>query len=78
MAYRNRQLTLRVTSLLEAKLQGLTRDQKISRNKIIENILLEYFDLPRKLSVQMSDIIWEKLNDLELKIENINNTINSI
>lgn len=76
MTYRNKQITIRIPSRLGFQIQDLAWEKRISRSKLIENILLKYFNLPTEISSEMTDTIWNKLNCLESKVENINNFIN--
>lgn len=69
MAYKNKQITIRIPDSLESKIKNKAWEDKISRNKVIENILLKAFDLPEELPPVMSNVIWHKLTNFEVKLE---------
>ena len=71
MAFKNKQITIRIPSNLETQIKNKAWEQRVSRNKIIENILLRAFELPEELPPVMSDVIWNKLSSLESKLETI-------
>lgn len=78
MAYKNKQITIRIPSSLDVKIKNKAWEEKVSRNKVIENILLRAFELPEKLPPVMTDVIWSKLTILELKLEDIYGSIGNI
>ena len=71
MAYKNKQITIRIPEALETQIVNTAWDKKVSRNKIIENILLKTFDLPEELPPIMSNAIWNKLNIIETKLDKL-------
>ena len=71
MAYKNKQITIRIPETLEAKIVNKAWSKKVSRNKIIENILLKTFELPEELPPIMSNVIWNKLNIIENKLDKL-------
>lgn len=75
MTYKNKQITIRIPNALENKLQNKACNERVLRNRVIENVLLRAFELPEELPPIMSDVIWHKLNNLEVKLETIINTI---
>ena len=75
MAYKNKQITIRIPSSLDIEIKNKAWEEKVSRNKVIENILLRAFELPEELPPVMTDVIWNKLTTLELKLEDIYGSI---
>ena len=71
MAFKNKQITIRVPADLDTQIKNKAWEERISRNKVIENILLKAFDLPEELPPIMSNIIWDKLNSLESKLDKL-------
>ena len=71
MAYKNKQITIRIPEALETQIVNTAWNKKVSRNKIIENILLKTFDLPEELPPIMSNAIWNKLNIIETKLDKL-------
>ena len=69
MAFKNKQITIRIPSNLETQIKNKAWEQRVSRNKVIENILLKAFELPEELPPVMSDVIWNKLTNFEVKLE---------
>ena len=68
MAFENKQITIKIPSNLETQIKNKAWE-RISRNKVIENILLRAFELPEELPAVMSDVIWNKLISFEVKLE---------
>ena len=71
MAYKNKQITIRIPENLETQIVNKAWNEKVSRNKIIENILLKAFELPEELPQIMSNVIWNKLNIIETKLDKL-------
>ena len=69
MVYKNKQITIRIPDTLESKIKNKAWEDKISRNKVIENILLKAFDLPEELPPVMSNVIWHRLTNFEVKLK---------
>ena len=78
MAYKNKQITIRLPIDLVIKITNEAWLEKVSRNKVIENILLRAFDLPEELPSIMVNVIYNKLSKLEIKLEQIMNNFSKL
>ncbi len=78
MAFKNKQITIRIPMNLETKIKNKAWQERVSLNKVIENILLRAFELPQELPPIMSNVIWNKLNDLEVKLEQTHKLVSKI
>ena len=78
MTYKNKQVTIRLPNYLVTKITNEAWSEKVSRNKVIENILLRAFDLPEELPPIMGNVIYDKLSKLEIKLEQMMNNFSKL
>ena len=71
MTIKNKQTTIKVPIDLDTQIINNAWKERISCNKVIKNILLKAFNLLEELPPVMTNIIWDKLNSLESKLDKL-------